>query len=658
MENAPLIPTPEAPKVETKDSDSEKSKDKKKRRGIFEVVRHEEERERPRDDDKEKNKKERHLFSVDESKEKEPKAEGSPDKKPELKLAEAEPVSAAEAPDEELGAEEVRTINQVTAEALNRHKEVDAEANPEEAAAELASQRFLEEVAEHGDPDMAVAKTAQEVGATPDEIDEIIAETELPDDAEAPVEAAEIDETEASEALTVESEDGPTEFAEDEEELVLNHYETEELPDENEDDTTAAATGTAAAGTTGTAGAGTTVGSGTGSAGGGHGAPAPPYGGGPGGPSGPFGPGGPGGPGGTFGGPGGPGGPFGGGFNTVPRPAAANQARDPNLIALEDQANPATMALFGAIIGYLYGRRRGRIKAEKKFKPVKRKFEKQVESLQFDLNEKDKKIRKLAAEKARQQGPALVEVLTTKTVASRMSEKSAEHTVQTEIIDKNERVKAPEARQLHGKQAPEMHIGHVLMGVAEAPAMLRSERPRPAESPRQAAEKTAEAPVRQVTERRVETMSRSELMSLSEKIMIEESSLRQIYETKLIGEKGLRRIVAEYLRGGDVKKVLRQEIIEREIDFERDPILRDMAPTSIGGGGAGGGRAVLEQMLAKAKVPGTDAAEEAAYFKARAQFESEQRQHQQKQRHLIDTAMVSTILILVALVTYLILMRG
>ena len=47
----------------------------------------------------------------------------------------------------------------------------------------------------------------------------------------------------------------------------------------------------------------------------------------------------------------------------------------------------------------------------------------------------------------------------------------------------------------------------------------------------------------------------------------------------LIGEKGLRRVVAEYLRGGDFMKALKRELLEKEKDFERDPKLRDQAST-------------------------------------------------------------------------------
>ena len=78
----------------------------------------------------------------------------------------------------------------------------------------------------------------------------------------------------------------------------------------------------------------------------------------------------------------------------------------------------------------------------------------------------------------------------------------------------------------------------------------------------------------------METLSRAELLSISEHIGVETSSLRNVYETHLIGEHALRRLVAEYLQGGDVQMALRREIVEHEIDHERDPALRDaVVPT-------------------------------------------------------------------------------
>jgi hypothetical protein len=76
----------------------------------------------------------------------------------------------------------------------------------------------------------------------------------------------------------------------------------------------------------------------------------------------------------------------------------------------------------------------------------------------------------------------------------------------------------------------------------------------------------------------VESMPRDQLMDESSNIIISGASLREVYESKRISETALRRLVAEYRRGGDLQMALVHEIVEHEKSFERDPILRDEHP--------------------------------------------------------------------------------
>ena len=202
-----------------------------------------------------------------------------------------------------------------------------------------------------------------------------------------------------------------------------------------------------------------------------------------------------------------------------------------------------------------------------------------------------------------------------------------------------ERRRAPEANLLHSAQSPE-HIGHMLV-TAESKAL-----------------EAAEFPEEKVAAQRIETLSRAELLTLSEKIIIDGSSLRQIYETHLIGERGLRRLIGEHLRGGDIKKALRMEITERELDFERDPALRDMAvgiPYATSKGKLA--KTSLNKLLEQASVQLADTTEEAAFYKARADYETKQLELQQKQRRLIDIVFALTILILLIFVIWLVMTR-
>ncbi|PIZ61885.1 hypothetical protein COY17_03445 [Candidatus Saccharibacteria bacterium CG_4_10_14_0_2_um_filter_52_9] len=307
------------------------------------------------------------------------------------------------------------------------------------------------------------------------------------------------------------------------------------------------------------------------------------------------------------------------------------------------------MALFGGIIGYLIGRRRGRIKTEKRLLPVQKKLEKQVNDLQWELQKKELRIRRVATEKVRQNRPAVIEALSAKTTIERsaVSQKAPE-TPLAESVVIEERRRAPEAHQLHGAPAAREHIGQVI--VAEAiPAAKRAEKlePKIAKPEKQAAELP--------TGKHIETLSRADLLSISEKIIVDGSSLRQIYETHLIGERGLRRLVGEHLRGGDLKRALRQEVIEREIDFERDPAMRDIKAS--GAVDAPGGTAKLNELIEKASSS-VSGSKEAAFFRARASYEATQQLQQQKHRRMMDVSLIGIILILVALVALLIIRHG
>jgi hypothetical protein len=359
---------------------------------------------------------------------------------------------------------------------------------------------------------------------------------------------------------------------------------------------------------------------------------------GPGGP--PFGPhfgGGPGGPGGGFGGP---------NFNAFPVPVPTpNRAPVNPAERIDDGGNAAAGALLGAVVGYFYGRRRGRIKAEKQAEKVQKKLKKQIEGIQWELNDKETKLRRLAKEQVKQNGPTVIERITALPVATRTVEARQTREVSPAPAL---RQRAPEAYALHGSQKAPEQIGHVLVA-AEAPKLIRQTEATPVNVARTEIVPRVEA-IKVPPERHVEKMSDAELLSFGERIIVNGSSLRQIYESHLIGEHGLRRLVAEHLRGGDLKKALRREVVEREIDFERDPAMRDVA---VGAGpvATGGGKATLNRLVEKASARVVDAPnEQLAFYKARAQYETKQHEQEQHQHKIIDIALGTVITVLTGLI--------
>jgi hypothetical protein len=182
--------------------------------------------------------------------------------------------------------------------------------------------------------------------------------------------------------------------------------------------------------------------------------------------------------------------------------------------------------LVGGIIGYLIGRRRGRIKTEKRLKVVQQKLEKQVEQVQAKIEQKEWAIRTLARE---------------------------------QIIQQSERGSRP--KQETNREHPMVASG------AERP--ITSSQP---ETVSLMAEATSAA---------VESLSKEELLAYSGQIRVGETSLRRVYEAKMVDEKGLRRLIKEYQAGHDLRRALAREFMVKELKFERDPTLRDLLPPEV-----------------------------------------------------------------------------
>ncbi len=398
--------------------------------------------------------------------------------------------------------------------------------------------------------------------------------------------------------LPVESDDVPHEFSE--ETILLN----EDLAVTIDDDPVAPPASVATSG-------------------GGAGKP-PPHG-----PSGPFGPG-------SFGST--AGGSPGASFNIAPvAPTHTVEYR---------RGSPVGPALVGGVVGYLVGRRRGRIKTEKRLLPVQKKLQKEVVALQSQLQQKEARVRAIAATKVQENLKPLVErapVPAAVNYVDRVLAKVPERS--TSAV----RTLAPEAHQLHGKSHAPEQIGHVLVGAESFGQLLKG--PEPVQRA-----KSFEKPQESLpgVEKNIDTLNRVDLLKLSERIIIDGASLRQIYETRLVGEKGLRRLVKEHLKGGDVKKALRREIVEREIDFERDPGLRDQPLQSAATQKGGGRAATLNDLLQNAELAVGEDQEEVAFLKARSAYEEFERDQQSSKQKIMDISFITVIVFLFGLVIFLI----
>ncbi len=219
----------------------------------------------------------------------------------------------------------------------------------------------------------------------------------------------------------------------------------------------------------------------------------------------------------------------------IGRPAAgpiASNLPSPNLnSAPQSEINERYYArrrgadlLVGGVIGYLIGRRRGRIKTEARLLPVQEKLEKEVKDLHEKISAREDKIRKLVANKIESrpedQKPLIIEKLTKKI------EQRATNKIETQNIVEPE----PELAE---------KLGRVLL-------------PRP---------ETAKLPERKEN---VAQLAMPELLEMASKIKVEGISARTMYESQRIDAVALRRVVEEYMRGGNYERMLHDAILARE----------------------------------------------------------------------------------------------
>jgi hypothetical protein len=291
--------------------------------------------------------------------------------------------------------------------------------------------------------------------------------------------------------------------------------------------------------------------------------------------------------------------PFGGGsgasFNAMPQASSPNTAP----ATVENhyyQSNEGSYFLAGGILGYMLGRRRGRIKTEKRMKAVTKKLEKQIK----DTREKVQLQEQVVRENARR----------------RYNEthvpQGAETTV-ARVLDQ----RAPETITEHTEAARKLSPSEVAAG------------------------------------ERVQHMDHAEILAIAEKVTIDGTSLRKIYEAKQITEPGLRRLTREYLRGGDLKAALKHELQVKEMQYERDPQMRDRLAASYAGVEAAGAHSSQEAMaslLASGPKPKTETMQ-SSVEQAQDEAEQSKRRGHQVLVGAWATLMVVMVIIIVILAT-------
>ncbi|MEO8863282.1 MAG: hypothetical protein ABI354_03095 [Candidatus Saccharimonadales bacterium] len=208
-------------------------------------------------------------------------------------------------------------------------------------------------------------------------------------------------------------------------------------------------------------------------------------------------------------------------------PAAFN--RVPNVLqnTSEQPHSHIQYVLAGGIVGYLIGRRRGRIKTEKRLLPVQEKLQKEVSELQQGIIAREQKIRTLARERVIA-NPAFKQEL----------DKKLELRQEDEIV-KQETV-AESTNEVLDKQQKREKLGGLVLQSELRPDTVKS-------SPEQ-------------TVKTVESMNNQQLLTIAAGIEIAGTSIKHLFEMKQINEVGLRKIVLAYARGERYERVIQEEL--------------------------------------------------------------------------------------------------
>ncbi|HVC36463.1 MAG TPA: hypothetical protein VNE40_03435 [Candidatus Dormibacteraeota bacterium] len=278
------------------------------------------------------------------------------------------------------------------------------------------------------------------------------------------------------------------------------------------------------------------------------------------------------------------------------------------------ESRPINQAPLENIVDYLIGRRRDRIKAERRFLPIQQKLERRVDSLQWQLSDGEAKLRQLAIDRLKRndslkEGKAIGQRGTT--VAERLQASKTES-----------RIGLTKPRRAE-------HLGHVVID---------------AESGRQK---------EKISVSQIETMNLQNLLVISDKIIVEGATLRQVYGAHLIGERSLRYLVIEHLSGKDIGKSLKREMVEHEIDFERDPVLRDRPTKSADPDTTDKGKQALQKMLEQAGVPIVED-ELLSITKLQIARDEVLKERAAQRRQVVDVVLITTIASLIVVIIFLI----
>lgn len=198
-----------------------------------------------------------------------------------------------------------------------------------------------------------------------------------------------------------------------------------------------------------------------------------------------------------------------------PSHSAINNQESSSSNTVYERAPTGPYVLVGGIIGYLIGRRGGRIRTEKKLLPVQKKLEAEVVGLQLAVAQGEEKIRNIVRNQ-HVSSPATSELIVNKLVENRFNRHN-----------KHERQDSPEklGRIIISSNKPEFSAGK---------------------------------------QYDIERMNKNELLNIAQNIPVEYSNVRKLYESNRISEQNLKQIIKAYLNGEKYERYISDALVNYE----------------------------------------------------------------------------------------------
>jgi hypothetical protein len=203
---------------------------------------------------------------------------------------------------------------------------------------------------------------------------------------------------------------------------------------------------------------------------------------------------------------------------------------------------PRSDMLLGLVVGYIIGRRGGRKRTEKEYKPRVEKLEKQVAELTEIVSSKEVLIRKQALKIYEQ---SFDKVDKTEAVIER---RKVRNQVKENLVKREELMRNPGVEKIGKFSLPALKVFHEKRlpdGSENSPKRVQ-----------------------------VEVMTTAQLLEKIEDLRINNLSVKTMFEKNRLTVDALRQITKEYLRGGDYKKTFSHELLpdHDEIEIHRSKV--------------------------------------------------------------------------------------